>query len=79
MSKSPPKSDGWNSALFYETTQDLKLSCLTRPAKSPGTDRPRRIYISAGIHGDEPGGPLAALKLIQENQWPENVDLWFCP
>ena len=69
---------GWNSELFYETS-DLKLACLTRPAKSPSKDQPRRIYISAGIHGDEPAGPLAALKLIQENQWPENLDLWFCP
>ncbi|HEX4263629.1 MAG TPA: M14 family metallocarboxypeptidase [Verrucomicrobiae bacterium] len=39
----------------------------------------RRIYISAGIHGDEPAGPLAALQLLRENKWPENVDLWFCP
>jgi len=39
----------------------------------------RRVYLSAGIHGDEPAGPLAALRLIQENKWPENLDLWFCP
>jgi murein peptide amidase A len=38
-----------------------------------------RIYLSAGIHGDEPAGPLAALRLLQENHWPENAELWFCP
>ncbi len=38
-----------------------------------------RVYLSAGIHGDEPAGPLAALRLIRENAWPENISLWFCP
>jgi len=39
----------------------------------------QRIYVSAGIHGDEPAGPLAVLRLLQENCWPENVSLWLCP
>jgi hypothetical protein len=38
-----------------------------------------RIYLSAGIHGDEPAGPLAALRLLRENRWPANAELWFCP
>ncbi len=38
-----------------------------------------RVYISAGIHGDEPAGPLAVLKLFQENLWPADVDLWLLP
>src|SRR6267154_1799426 len=38
-----------------------------------------RIYISAGIHGDEPAGPLAVRKLLQENTWPKNCALWLCP
>jgi hypothetical protein len=38
-----------------------------------------RIYLSTGIHGDEPAGPLAALRLLQENRWPANAELWFCP
>ena len=38
-----------------------------------------RIYISAGIHGDEPAGPLAALRLIQENRWPEDVEIFLLP
>lgn len=41
--------------------------------------RNKRIYISAGIHGDEPAGPLAALRLILESSWPEGIDLWVCP
>jgi len=38
-----------------------------------------RIYISAGIHGDEPAGPLAVRQLLEEDQWPPNVSLWICP
>jgi hypothetical protein len=38
-----------------------------------------RLYLSTGIHGDEPAGPLAARQLLQENAWPERLDLWFCP
>ena len=42
--------------------------------------QPRRlIYLSAGIHGDEPAGPLAARQLVQENLWPAEVELWLCP
>jgi hypothetical protein len=35
----------------------------------------RRIYISTGVHGDEPAGPLAALELIRRNQWPADTDV----
>jgi murein peptide amidase A len=38
-----------------------------------------RIYVSAGIHGDEPAGPLAALKLLQDDSWPSDAALWMCP
>src|SRR4051794_37575428 len=38
-----------------------------------------QIYISSGIHGDEPAGPLAALKLLQENRWPDSVGVSLIP
>jgi hypothetical protein len=38
-----------------------------------------RIYLSAGIHGDEPAGPLALRQLLQEDPWPDNANLWVCP
>lgn len=72
------KQHGWNSEVFFET-KDLNLFALTRSGKSRGAKPNPRVYLSAGIHGDEPAGPVAALKLIQENRWPDNVDLWFCP
>jgi hypothetical protein len=69
---------GWNSEVFYES-QDLKLLALTRAAKANTAGRRKKVYLSAGIHGDEPASPVAALNLIRNNQWPEDFDLWFCP
>jgi hypothetical protein len=39
----------------------------------------RRIYISAGIHGDEPAGPLAVRELMRQDSWPAETGLWLCP
>ena len=38
-----------------------------------------RVYLSTGIHGDEPAGPLAVLQLLKENNWPQGVDIFLCP
>lgn len=46
---------------------------------SPHTPHAPRIYISAGIHGDEPAGPLAVRQLLRKNAWPAALDLWLCP
>jgi hypothetical protein len=51
----------------------------TAPKRSEGEQPSTRVYLSSGIHGDEPAGPLAALRLLQENRWPANTELWFCP
>ena len=70
---------GWTSELFYKTG-DLELFALHREPRSILNSQPStRIYISAGIHGDEPAGPLAALRLIQENHWPAEAELWLLP
>jgi murein peptide amidase A len=53
-------------------------SLFTPPAPRPSSPSPR-VYISTGIHGDEPAGPLASRRLLQENQWPAGLDLWLCP
>jgi hypothetical protein len=54
---------------------DLKLHFLRRPAKNPS----RNVHISTGVHGDEPAGPLAVKRLLEENDWPEDTSLWICP
>jgi murein peptide amidase A len=67
---------GWSSEVFYDSG-DFKLFGLHRPSR--GQTNPKRMYLSTGIHGDEPAGPLAAVKLLQEDRWPENLELWLCP
>jgi murein peptide amidase A len=37
------------------------------------------IYLSTGIHGDEPAGPKALLRLMEENQWPSRFNYWMVP
>lgn len=39
----------------------------------------KRVYLSTGIHGDEPAGPVAILELLEESHWPESIDVWLCP
>jgi hypothetical protein len=39
----------------------------------------KRLYISTGIHGDEPAGPLAVRQLLQEHPWPSDLEIWLCP
>ena len=65
---------GWRVENF------LQADTLTLPAlHRRSTTATHRIYISAGIHGDEPAGPAAILQLLEENTWPSDADLWLCP
>jgi predicted deacylase len=73
------QSRGWASEIFLEQ-DDFKWLALHRPPISIHNPKPSvRIYISTGIHGDEPAGPLAALKLIRENRWPESAEVFLLP
>ena len=77
--KSAAQSHGWSAELFYKTG-DLELFALHRkPASTLNSQPSTRLYLSAGIHGDEPAGPLAALKLIQENHWPAHAEIFLVP
>ena len=67
----------WTSETFGKQGE-FNLFALRR-LSLPTTRPSLRIYLSAGIHGDEPAGPLAALRLLQENRWPAGLELWFCP
>jgi murein peptide amidase A len=39
----------------------------------------KRLYVSAGIHGDEPAAPLAALRLLEAEDWPEGLEICLVP
>lgn len=49
------------------------LVAWERPGPGP------RIYLSAGIHGDEPAGPLALLALMREGFFDSPVHWLLCP
>ena len=68
---------GWATETFLDSP-GLRLFALTRPARARSREA-LRVYVSAGIHGDEPAGPLAARQLLEEDRWPEQLDLWMCP
>jgi protein MpaA len=59
----------------------VSLQALRRSpvSSSTGSTPARRLYLSTGIHGDEPAGPLAIRQLLQENLWPQNAAIWLCP
>ena len=70
---------GWTAETFH-ATDDFKWLALRRESLAPdASHRPPRIYISTGIHGDEPAGPLAALRLLRENRWPVNAQIVLLP
>jgi hypothetical protein len=39
----------------------------------------RTIYISTGIHGDEPAGAVALRRCIEEDLWPQDACFILCP
>ena len=70
------RTHGWTIEEIHSTP--TPIFGLTRRA-APSISSAPRVYISAGIHGDEPAGPLAARQLLQQNAWPPAWDLWLCP
>ncbi|MCP5518162.1 MAG: M14 family metallocarboxypeptidase [Verrucomicrobiales bacterium] len=70
---------GWEVTTFGRSGA-FELLALRRPScVPPASAAPRRVYLSAGIHGDEPAGPLAVLALLRGNRWPANVEFHVCP
>jgi hypothetical protein len=68
------QESGWEFEAV-RATAELELHTWRRPVPQVR----RRIYISTGIHGDEPAGPLAVRRLMRENGWPADTELWLCP
>ena len=66
-------ASGWEAETFFSTDQ-IGLRGYRR--NSP--EAQKNLYLSTGIHGDEPAGPLAILQLLAENRWPE-ANLWLVP
>lgn len=73
-------------AAFHEAAlaAGFKPTLLTRFDDGPilaweRADNGPGIYLSAGIHGDEPAGPLALLNLMREGFFDVPAHWWICP
>jgi hypothetical protein len=71
------QTHGWNLQSIAAVPKPDLLAFTHVP--SGATQPAKRLYLSAGIHGDEPAGPLAIRQLLQENQWPDGLGIWACP
>lgn len=69
---------GWQEERLLAGSE-RELVCLTRPHRTSLSGRALRLYVSAGIHGDEPAGPAALLEIFRKDLWPDAADLWVCP
>lgn len=70
---------GWSRETFHRA-DDLEWFALRRSPPSTNNAQPStRLYLSTGIHGDEPAGPLAVLRLLRENRWPANAEIFIVP
>jgi hypothetical protein len=70
---------GWAAERFslpdLSGNSTAELLAWSRSPKQPR----KRVYLSAGIHGDEPAGTLALERLLAENLWPDDLELVLCP
>lgn len=48
---------------------------LAYERKGPG----RKVYLSAGIHGDEPAGPLGLLEILESGDFDSDTHWMICP
>ncbi len=62
-------------AVTYGETRNHPLVALTRHSSNTG----KNIYLSSGIHGDEPAPIFAILELLATNAFPRDANLTICP
>jgi len=66
---------GFNPTILTE----LEVSPVLAWERQGGQEDRPRIYISAGIHGDEPAGPLALLEMMRGGFFTDAAHWWVCP
>jgi len=69
------RAGGFNADRFG-LVRGYPLLALTKPAPTDG--RPS-VYLSAGIHGDEPAAPLALLRLLEAGTLDARASWYLCP
>lgn len=68
------RAAGFKVTPFGEINGHALLACTRR---TPGS-RPR-VYLSAGMHGDEPAPPWALLRLVQAGFFDDRCTWFLCP
>lgn len=66
------RAAGFTSTVLAETAAG-QVAAWERRAEGP------RVYLSSGMHGDEPAGPLAMLRLMEEGFFVPGIDWAVCP
>ena len=69
------KKEGFECFSLVEQAGTI-IPYFTRTANQVGAPR---IYISSGMHGDEPAGPLAVLDLLESEQLCHDIDWTLFP
>jgi len=59
----------------YGKVGDVSLPVLERHCSPDAPD----IYISSGIHGNEPAGPMTVLEMLRKDSLPQSVNLTLFP
>lgn len=75
--ESEGRRHGWTVQEFARAGK-LPVWMFSRAAKLPEA-QPKRVFLSAGIHGDEPAGPMAILRMLRENHWPPDANITLFP
>jgi len=75
--RSAAEAAGFTVETFGQTAH-YPLLGMTRTADS-ANEASRHLYLSAGIHGDEPAGPQALLELLEEDALPRAHHDYLCP
>src|ERR1700679_3493778 len=60
---------------IFGTVGAWPLIAMTKKATGP----PPPIYLSAGIHGDEPAPPLALLSMFEAGDFDDRATWFICP
>jgi protein MpaA len=68
------KRYGWEAERIA-AAPDIEILAFKRIASATA----KNIYISSGMHGDEPAGPLSVERLLDKDQWPSDVNIWLLP
>ncbi len=70
---------GWRAETFHRAKTFQWIALHRIPRLTASQQPAKRVYISTGIHGDEPAGPLAVRQLMLEQQWPEGIEITLVP